>query len=1631
MSQHHNNKFSNPILSLFRSIPIAFKRMTRRTMRSLFRVWMRINRQDRYGRAGFVLPTVVMVMLVVVLLSVTIMFRSMDRAKMAQYNRVSEATLNAAAPALERAKAKLSQAFGYAQAKAGTTPDEESDANFVTSLETETFTFGDEKRLTVAVGTKELKTAWRFPADTDGNGKEDSYILYEILYARPEKQEDSRTAFQARAVPMPSVPDNTLPNDCKTQVVANDRDDLSLNWSKRGPNLQKSIFVYITAVPILNPTSTQEKKSNTSFPTLEYHLELIRKSLGANAVFYDGDLEISPGPAFYLNGAIRTNSNLLVTPTGSAAFELKLLSSPKSCFSRDPENSKITVAGNVVNGTLESRTAAPTAVTVDLHPEGTATPAFSINTTNQSSSNPASEVAYNSDAYEQRIARLVEAWTTAKPTSSDTQFSTDDPPSLIQSLGRKKALELYFRDRTRKVPFKEVAEGIEAISSCPTPYQVDTIKETLPDTKKETLRPCDLWAYSIQGSKSITGLGLKADQMKAVKPSNEDKKEYFIGDRVQVGNGQPALQYDGTNEKFNPGEQTFGKWVTKEDKPGEARLRPTQQIPQFNIAIDRDGFWEKVAAQLPKSVDEGRGGLRVITGAGVYDRTKSFLPPPLTPLTVPALPPTTYDDPATTSIEEFKIVWPDTMPMSPALNTKAYDNDPTSSTYQTWVPLTALPAPGAKFSTADLQMRATAVYHYADNGIDLNKTPIDIEQTPIACVSSYYDPTTKTTADASNNGKVYNFPPRPSVSASKNSTTGLFTGSPTDLVAQANYVFPDGRFANKPLRDALDALAVVKTVDKLSLAQQSAIDTTACALAILDNTATASTVIPNGVIYERTLLDARQIKAVTKNNKATTVDETFTLSSPLSGGQEANLGDQPRHDLPLEQRQPLEVRVTVLDLGLLRTTSYAKKSTDGPSGEYLLPLSGLIYASREDALPDLSYRKPSNGKIDEFTQNLVSRTDYKLDPTRSPDGIMLINGSKLFRGETNSESDPTIERGLTLATNNPVYVRGNFNLHTEEEFTDAKLGNADYWTKFYDRKILSTVYGCRKIYGDCTGIDEWRPATILADAINILSDNFREGYRNEGDFDLRNNAGNGVIAIGYDFDGDGLLTKSIKEGDVKLDLNGDEDQLDTILENEVIVTVKLGRLLNGFYENNFVTNGLSSGAFGFTSTSDQSDQIDFLPVPPATVPVTVTPLNDAYYITSYSDTTANPNSSYFNNLVTPIQRRGTFSEYVMEFCQKPMVSACGPNDWVVKNASNTDVKASSLIGSLEGALLSGTTANLPTAYQGFPRRVAFVRDLTTNKLTLDSNNRPVPIGIDTATPTNKINCFSTAALTVNSQACSTGVPRTKANALWFQTRNVADDKRSWHSQSPLWYFNPSTPATAATYTATVQQPLLVPVLQIYTTNKPAPQTSQPTAVAPGKAIDIEPPTTPGGIQATSTRWLPRAKDTTYNMVMAVGDVPGRPGETNGGLQNLARLLENWRGPGGTNDIKKTMILGSFMQLFRSAYATAPYFPVRNPAENVSFFGYLATLYNSSGGGRVPFQSASDRQWGYDVALLKQVPDLFSTLFTIPKDNNVIAGNEYFREVGRDDEWVKQFVCNAKTSEGKYAANDDTKTPSGC
>jgi hypothetical protein len=310
-------------------------------------------------------------------------------------------------------------------------------------------------------------------------------------------------------------------------------------------------------------------------------------------------------------------------------------------------------------------------------------------------------------------------------------------------------------------------------------------------------------------------------------------------------------------------------------------------------------------------------------------------------------------------------------------------------------------------------------------------------------------------------------------------------------------------------------------------------------------------VIPPGAIKEVAFLNGREIKAVDRDDDRTAVNEAFTLSSDLPADPQAPVPPAAvltgNYNQPLEERQPLEIRVTQLDINLLRGQPIA--GPNAAAGEWLLPNSGIVYASRDDALPDRSYR---NGDPEQSKR--VSGSDSRLDPTRKPNGIMLINGLFLFRGTGNtpgtvsSVAEVVKEKGLTLVSNLPVYIKGNFNPHGQnapatptapatftpvEEFTDIV---AQTWGNFYTRNTLNPSFACRA--GDprlpsCTG-DYWRPATVLADAVTLLSGSYRFGFRNEGDFDLRNNAGADAV---------------------------------------------LRRRQRGFFNNNFVTNGLSSGAF--------------------------------------------------------------------------------------------------------------------------------------------------------------------------------------------------------------------------------------------------------------------------------------------------------------------------------------------------------------------------------------------------------------------------------------------------------------------
>jgi hypothetical protein len=230
----------------------------------------------------------------------------------------------------------------------------------------------------------------------------------------------------------------------------------------------------------------------------------------------------------------------------------------------------------------------------------------------------------------------------------------------------------------------------------------------------------------------------------------------------------------------------------------------------------------------------------------------------------------------------------------------------------------------------------------------------------------------------------------------------------------------------------------------------------------------------------------------------------------------------------------------------------------------------------------------------------------------------------------------------------------------------------------------------------------------------------------------------------------------------------------------------------------------------------------------------------------------------------------------------------------------------------------------------------------------------------------------------------------------------------FNADAPLWLYDPfaTTPGTTRkTFTTpTIQNPLLVPVLQLETTTGTAATPTTNTQADRGTSWLMIPDNGPTGNKVTP-----------YDVVMGTGDVPSRKigtiGDFNGGLPNLARLLENWQG-------KTVKISGSFIQFQRSKYATAPYLGVFSstnippaPADQQApqIFNTGARVYNtSSTGGQTPYFSQPQRNWGFDVGLLSQSPDLFAQKLTTPPSDSQPA--EYFREVSRSDEWVQTLLC---------------------
>ncbi|NEO25933.1 MAG: hypothetical protein F6K03_03295 [Kamptonema sp. SIO4C4] len=552
-------------------LPIRLSRMLAR--------WFTLRRESQ---AGFVLPTVVMVILVVTLITSAIVIRSTDRAQNASNMRVSQVVLNSALPAVERAKLKLDAAFEDPTLPQGTP----SDLSLNKVLEKSKYQLGDEVRLQLAIDFRKnngsigedgkiqpeealgldksevSRTAWRYPVDTDGNGKFDSFTLYGIYFRTPGRDETGvayereRLPLDARTPPQASATNQGV---CAEALGTSASLVGAEGWNKIEGVLKKSFYIYTATVPITDPkegnllqnnNNFEAYQGNTAFAGLEYQQDRVRIPLGNNAIVYEDDLDMFSGPPFRVNGRVVVNSNLHAGESSGLYFYQ--VSSDESCF-YEAENAKMIVGGNITNDRVGSTDGGTDEVDVDLFRGRKQDPAEAeINSSTKStSSSNSSEVAYNTQAFEERISLLVEEAMGQNPNNDpediqdriNDRMNADVNPETDFDKVRREELEVWFRNRTRRVPFQEVGFGEDGTGGK---------TNVLEGKGTDLLRPIDEWHYPKKANDllKIREQNPPATDPEDLKQEDPPTIEKLLGDRLLAGNNLPAFWLDESIDEF-------------------------------------------------------------------------------------------------------------------------------------------------------------------------------------------------------------------------------------------------------------------------------------------------------------------------------------------------------------------------------------------------------------------------------------------------------------------------------------------------------------------------------------------------------------------------------------------------------------------------------------------------------------------------------------------------------------------------------------------------------------------------------------------------------------------------------------------------------------------------------------------------------------------------------------------------------------------------------------------------------------------------------------------------------------------------------------------------------------------------
>jgi hypothetical protein len=343
------------------------QRITKKVVTGFLRNLLLIGRRPRLSRAGFVLPTTVLLLLVATLTVGSITYRTYTRTTQTIGDRQQRVIYNAATPAIDRARAKLEFLFDPQKDPRfpGGIPGEgrllgmllNNGSNGVQALPgDDVYTLPDEARVDIN-GDGGLDNAWTYEVDTDEDGTEDATVAYSILFQIPGTDRDPRndelprltnstdTAVRARANklqvrqgPLSSI--EQVNNACRRQNVSTLPEagwipDEGGSTSVLRKNFQINAFVLPD-----DPTGT--------VATLEFYQDRQVDRGNKWGAWFRNDLEIFPGADFNWNGAMHTEGSLIVGKPRGALYRSYLISSPFSClYTRDAsEVSVASIAGD-------------------------------------------------------------------------------------------------------------------------------------------------------------------------------------------------------------------------------------------------------------------------------------------------------------------------------------------------------------------------------------------------------------------------------------------------------------------------------------------------------------------------------------------------------------------------------------------------------------------------------------------------------------------------------------------------------------------------------------------------------------------------------------------------------------------------------------------------------------------------------------------------------------------------------------------------------------------------------------------------------------------------------------------------------------------------------------------------------------------------------------------------------------------------------------------------------------------------------------------------------------------------------------------------------------------------------------